>query len=318
MAVWLPWVVFGLVVLALMVLDLGVINRRARRISLREAVAWSGAWVILSLAFCAAVYFWRGPDQALDYFTCYVLEKSLSLDNIFVFAVIFEYAAVPSHLQHKVLSWGVLGALVMRATFIFAGIELVTHFHWVFYILGIFLLISGTNLLRHPRRDLAPARSRWLRLTQKLIPVTEQDEGPAFFVHRAGRRLATPLFLALLLVEMADLVFASDSIPAVIAVTQDPLIIYTSNVFAVLGLRALYFLLLHTLERFRYLHTGLSLVLMFVGAKMLVTRWVRIPTHWALLTILAILAIAALASLHAEKRVQKLPPNGTRDDGSVA
>jgi tellurite resistance protein TerC len=318
MAFWLPWVVFGLGVLALMVLDLGVINRRARLISLREAVVWSGAWVILSLVFCAAVYFWRGPAQALDYFTCYVLEKSLSLDNIFVFAVIFEYAAVPSHLQHKVLSWGVLGALVMRATFIFAGIELVTHFQWVFYILGIFLLVSGTNLLRHSRRDLAPARSRLLRLTQKLVPVTEQYEGPAFFVHRAGRRLVTPLFLALLMIEMADVVFASDSIPAAIAVTQDPLIIYTSNIFAVLGLRALYLLLVRTLERFRYLHTGLSLVLVFVGAKMLLVRWVRIPTHWALLTILAILAIAALASLHAEKRVQKLPPNGTPGDGSAA
>ena len=316
MAAWLPWVIFGLVVLALMVLDLGVINRAARLISLREAVAWSAAWVILSLAFCAGVYFWRGPIRALDYLTCYVLEKSLSLDNIFVIALIFEYAAVPSHLQRKVLSWGVLGALVMRATFIFAGIELVAHFQWVFYVFGIFLLLSGTNLLRHPRRDLAPARSRLLRLTQKLIPVTDLYEGPAFFVHRAGRRLATPLFLALLMIELADLLFATDSIPAAFAVTQDPLIIYTSNVFAVLGLRALYFLLVHTLQRFRYLHTGLSLVLMFVGAKMLVARWVRIPTHWALLTILAILVIAALASLHADQRVQKLPPNGTRDEES--
>lgn len=312
MNVWLPWVFFVLLVLALLVLDLGVINRRARAVSLRNAAGWSAAWVTASLVFCAGVYFWRGPEGALQFLTGYVLEKSLSMDNIFVFAVLFGYFAVPAEWQHRVLFWGVLGALAMRAIFILAGIELLTHFHWFLYVFGAFLLISGAHLLRSPRRRFDPARNRMLQLTRKLLPITEQYEGAAFFARRSGRLMATPLFVVLLLIETTDVIFAADSIPAVLSVTQDPFVVYTSNVFAVLGLRALYFLLAGIIERFRYLHAGLSLVLIFVGAKMLVLHWFRIPTHIALLIILGILTLTVLASLHAEKPGKELLPKDTR------
>jgi tellurite resistance protein TerC len=301
----LPWVVFNLVVLALLALDLGVFHRRAHAVSLREATVWSAVWVILSLSFNAGLYFWRGREDALQFLAGYILEKSLSVDNVFVFAVIFSFTAVAAPYQHKVLFWGVLGALVTRGLFILIGVELVRHFHWVLYIFGAFLLVTGVNLLRRGRREFDPTRSPLLHLARRWLRITERFEGAWFFVRRQGRLFATPLFLVLLMIETADVLFAMDSIPAIFAVSEDPFIIYTSNICAILGLRSLYFLLAEAVARFARLRAGLSLVLMFVGAKMLAARFVRIPTWLTLLAIAALLAATILVSLRAEKKVNK-------------
>jgi tellurite resistance protein TerC len=301
----LPWLVFNVVVLALLALDLEVFHRRAHAISFREATVWSAFWVILSLSLNAGLYFWRGQEDALQFLTAYVLEKSLSTDNVFVFAVIFSYTAVAAQYQHKVLFWGVLGALVARGLFILTGTTLVRHFHWVLYIFGVFLFFTGANLLRKGRREFDPVRSPVLRLARKLFPITERFEGARFFVQCGGQVFATPLFLVLLMVETSDVLFAVDSIPAIFAVTEDPFIIYTSNVCAILGLRSLYFLLAGVMARFRYLGVGLSVVLMFVGAKMLGSHFVKVPTWVSLLVILATLATTVLVSLRAEKKVNK-------------
>jgi tellurite resistance protein TerC len=301
MGVWLPWVIFGVLVTAFLVVDLGVLERHPHAISLREATFWSASWIVVSLLFNLGVYFWRGRDAALEFFTSYILEKSLSADNIFLFAVIFGAMAVAAQYQHKVLFWGVLGALVMRGVFVIAGVELVRRFHWVLYLFGIFLVITGIRLLWEKRREFDPAQSPTLRVARRIFPITEQYEGPNFFVRREQKRFFTPLFLVLLLVETADVAFAVDSIPAIFSVTQDPFIIYTSNVFAILGLRSLYFVLAGVISRFRHLRTGLSLVLVFVGAKMLAAHWFKLSTGIALLVILGILATTVIASLRAEK-----------------
>jgi tellurite resistance protein TerC len=301
MAAWLPWVIFGVLITGFLAIDLGVLERHPHAISLREATFWSVAWIAASLLFNLGVYFWRGPDAALEFFTSYVLEKSLSADNIFLFAVIFGAMAVAAQFQHKVLFWGVLGALLMRGIFILAGVELVRRFHWVLYVFGAFLVITGFRLLRQKREEFDPSRSPTLRIARKAFPITDHYEGANFIVRREGRRFATPLLLVLFLVETADVAFALDSIPAIFSVTQDPFIIYTSNVFAILGLRSLYFVLAGAISRFRYLHVGLSMVLVFVGVKMLVAHWFRISTGIALLVILAILTVTIIASVRAEK-----------------
>lgn len=298
----LPWLLFNLLILGLLALDLGVFHRRPHAISLRQAAVWSAVWIVLALVFNGFIYWWHGPEAALQYLTGYVLEKSLSMDNIFVFVLIFGYMGVAAQYQHRVLFWGVLGALVMRGIFIFAGVGIVSRFHWVLYVFGVFLLVTGVRLLRRPHREVHPEKNPVVRLARKLFPVTAQLEGGRFFVRREGRWRATPLFLVLLLVETSDVVFAVDSIPAVFAVTQDAFIIYASNVFAILGLRSLYFLLAGVMARFRYLHVGLALVLVFVGAKMLAASYIRIPTWWALLVILGILGVAVAASLRAESK----------------
>jgi tellurite resistance protein TerC len=307
MSTLLPWVAFNVFVLGVLALDLSVIHRRTHSIGFREALWWSAAWITLSLLFNAALYFWRGPQAALEFFSGYILEKSLSVDNLFVFAVVFDYMAVPARYQHKVLFWGVLGALVMRGTFIFVGVELVSHFNWALSVFGVFLLVTGARLLRLERPRLDPASNRVLRLAKRWFPVGESYEGGTFFVKRGGRFLATPLLLALILVEAADVVFATDSIPAIFGVTQDPFVIYSSNVFAILGLRSLYFVLAGAIQKARYLRTGLAGILMFIGAKMLLARWVKIPVVGALSAILAALAVAILASWHAEKRGERNP-----------
>jgi len=293
---------FNLFVLGLLALDLGVFHRRAHVVSFREAALWSAVWVALSLAFNAGFYFWRGPEPALEFLTGYILEKSLSMDNVFVFAMIFGYTAVPPTYQHKVLFWGILGALVMRALFIVAGAVLIARFHWVLYVFGLFLVVTGAKLLWEKREEVHPERNPILRLARRVLPITEHYQGGAFFVQRQGRRFATPLFLVLLMVETTDIVFALDSIPAIFAVTRDPFIVYTSNVFAILGLRAMYFLLAGAMAKFRYLRIGLSLVLMFVGIKMLVVQFYKIPILASLLVICAILSIAILISLRAGRR----------------
>jgi TerC family integral membrane protein len=307
MSTLLPWVAFNVLVLGVLALDLSVINRRTHSIGFREALWWSAAWVTLSLLFNAALWYWRGPQDALEFFSGYILEKSLSVDNLFVFAVVFDYMAVPARYQHKVLFWGVLGALVMRGTFIFVGVELVSHFNWALSVFGVFLLATGARLLRLERPRFDPARNRVLRLAKRWFPVSESYEGGTFFVKREGRLLATPLLLVLILVEAADVVFATDSIPAIFGVTQDPFVIYSSNVLAILGLRSLYFVLAGAIQKARYLRAALAGILMFIGAKMLLARWVKIPVVGALSAILAALAVAILASWHAEKRGERNP-----------
>jgi len=288
---------FLVLVLALLGFDLRFLNRKPHVISSRAATLWSAVWVVLAVTFCALIYFWRGPHDALYFLAAYIIEVSLSLDNLIVFVVIFTSAAVPLQYQHRVLFWGILGVLVTRGVFVFAGVELISHFHWFLYVLGIFLVVAGARLLGKGRGEFDPAHSRMLTLIRKLLPITPTYEGGKFFVRREGRLLATPLLLVLLMVEMTDVFFAVDSVSAVFSVTQDAFIVYTSNIFAVLGLRALYFLLAGAVMRFRYLQHGLAVVLMFMGAKMLIAPVVRIPTGWALLVILVVITLAVAASL---------------------
>jgi len=288
---------FLVLVLALLGFDLRFLNRKPHVISSRAATLWSAVWVVLAVTFCALIYFWRGPHDALDFLAAYIIEVSLSLDNLIVFVVIFTSAAVPLQYQHRVLFWGILGVLVTRGVFVFGGVELISHFRWFLYVLGIFLVVAGARLLGKGRGEFDPAHSRMLTLIRKLLPITPTYEGGKFFVRREGRLLATPLLLVLLMVEMTDVFFAVDSVSAVFSVTQDAFIVYTSNIFAVLGLRALYFLLAGAVMRFRYLQHGLAVVLMFMGAKMLIAPVVRIPTGWALLVILVVITLAVAASL---------------------
>jgi tellurite resistance protein TerC len=297
-----PWIIFIAFVLGLLALDLGVFNRRPHAIKFREAAAWSFFWVALSLAFNLGVYWRHGAEPALQFLTSYLLEKSLSVDNIFLFALIFASMGVDAQHQHRVLFWGVVGALVMRGVFIVTGVQLVRHFHWILYVFGVFLLIMGLRLLLPQKKKFDPRNSRMLRLARKLFPVSEGYVGGQFFARCSGRLCATPLLLVLIMIEVADLTFAMDSIPAVFAVTQDPFIIFTSNVLAIMGLRALYFLLAHAMTRFHYLHPALAVILILIGGRMLLARWVQIPTVLTLLTIVLVLGIAILASLLTRRR----------------
>lgn len=298
---------FTLFILGLLALDLGVFHRRAHVVSLREAAFWSAAWVILSLAFCWGVYLWRGPESALEFLTAYVLEKSLSTDNIFVFSVVFTTAAVPPQYQHRVLFWGVIGALVMRGAFIAAGVALLSRFGWIVYLFGAFLAVTGVVLLFGKGREIHPERTALVRWTSRALPILREYEGQSLFVGRGGRLFATPLFLVLLMIETTDVLFAVDSIPAVFAVTQDPFIVYSSNVLAILGLRALYFLLEGAIAKFRHLHTALAIVLVFVGVKMLLAHYYRLPTALSLAVICLILAVAIGASLGTDSRLPRKP-----------
>ena len=303
-----PFVFFTVFVLGLLALDLGVFHRRAGAVSLRQAGFWSTVWVLLSLAFNVGIYFWRGREPALEFLTAYLLEKSLSADNVLVFAVVFAAAAVPAPYQYRVLFWGVLGALVMRGAFIAAGAALLSRFHWVTYIFGAFLAITGTSLLLRRRQEIHPERNPLLRWASKVVPLIRDYEGPRLFVRRGHRFFATPLFVALLMIETTDLLLAVDSIPAAFAVTQDPFIVYSSNVLAVLGLRALFFLLAGAMAKFRYLRTGLSVVLIFMGLKMLAARFYKVPIVPSLAVICLILSVTILASLWAERAGLKPDP----------
>ncbi len=302
MSSFLPLVLFSLFVLGMLALDLGVFQRRAHSPSLREAMTWYAAWLALALLFNLGVWVWQGPEPAVEFLTGYLLELSLSADNVLVFAVIFASMAVPVRYQHRVLFLGILGALVMRAVFIFAGVELVSRFHWILYLFGAFLIVTGARLFWQKESHFQLERNRVLRLVRRVVPLAPDAEGAALFVRRNGRLLATPLFLALVMIEASDVLFAVDSIPAVFAVTQDPFIIYTSNIFAILGLRALYFLLAGAISRFRYLRAGLAVVLVFVGVKMVIVHFVRIPSVLALAFICVVLSIAMVMSLRAESK----------------
>jgi TerC family integral membrane protein len=300
---------FTVLVLGMLALDLGVFHRRAHAVSLREAALWSAVWIAISLAFDLFIYYWHGPQPALEFLAGYILEKSLSMDNVLIFAVIFSTTAVPLRYQHKVLFWGILGALIMRGGFIAAGAALISRFHWILYVFGVFLMVTGVRLLRRQEQRFHPERNPVLRLARKLFAFTEDFQGSAFFVRRQGRLMATPMLLVLVMIETIDVLFAVDSIPAVFAVTSDPFIVYTSNILAILGLRALYFVLAGAMIRFRYLRVGLSIVLLFVGAKMLLIPVYRIPIVISLAVICGILGVAILASL-AKKNPGASKPAG--------
>ena len=296
-SIW-KWVLFNAFVLGMLALDLGVFHRRPHEMKVKEALAWSAMWITLALSFNLGLYFWLGPRPAMEFLTGYLIEKSLSVDNLFVFLLLFTYFRVEARFQHEVLFWGIIGALIMRAIFIALGVTLMHRFTWIIYGFGAVLIYSGIKMAFEKEKEIRPEKNPVLKLFRRLMPVTENYEGGKFFVKRDGYRFATPLFLVLLLVETTDLIFAVDSIPAVLAITTDPFIVFTSNVFAILGLRALYFALAGALDMFHHLHYGLSLILIFVGTKMLLTAWgTKIPTYIALLTIISILALSMVASL---------------------
>jgi tellurite resistance protein TerC len=294
--IW-KWVLFNAFVLAMLALDLGVVHRRKHEIKFKEAVAWSAVWIGLALAFAALVAYRRGAGTALQFLTGYIIEESLSVDNLFVFLLIFSYFAVPSRLQHGVLFWGVLGAMVLRAIFIVAGVALLDRFEAVVYLFGAILIFSGVKMALEQENRINPDQNPVLKLFRKLMPVTPEFEGGKFLVRRDGRTFATPLLLVLLVVETTDLIFAVDSIPAVLAITRDRFIVYTSNVFAILGLRAMFFALKGAMDLFHHLHYGLSAILVFVGVKMLLGHFVEVPIGIALGVVASLLALSVIASL---------------------
>jgi tellurite resistance protein TerC len=293
---WLFWVGFNLFVLAMLALDIGL-HRRRPTMSFRQAVGWTIFWVLLAAAFAGLVYLWHGHGAMLQFITGYVVEESLSVDNLFVFLILFRYFRVPSDSQHKVLIWGVLGALVMRLLFILIGVSLLKRFEFIIYIFGAILIYSGIGLLRSSEPDVDPEKNLVLRIFRRFFPITENFEGKNFFIKRNGDWMATPLFLSLLVVETTDLIFAVDSIPAILAISRDAFIVYTSNVFAVLGLRSLYFALEHFFGMFRFLHYGLSLILMLIGVKMLISHFYEAPLGITLGVVIGILAVSVGASL---------------------
>lgn len=293
----LPWILFNAFVVAMLLLDLKVFHRAAHEVKLKEALIWSAVWITLALAFNVWLYFSRGPQPAMEFLTGYILEKSLSVDNLFVFIIIFARFGVAPQYQHRILFWGILGALVMRAFFIFAGIALISLFHWIIYVFGAFLVYTGFKMWSHSGDDVHPEQNPLVQFAVRHLPFTgEPDEGHFFLKTKTGTR-ATRLFLVLLMIEATDLVFAVDSIPAVIAITRDPYIVYTSNIFAILGLRALYFALAGIMKLFHRLHYGLSILLCYVGVKMLVSGFFKIPTAASLLIIFSILSISIVASI---------------------
>jgi tellurite resistance protein TerC len=296
------WIGFNLFILVMLALDLGVFHRTAHEVSFKEAATWSAVWVALALAFNVGVWQFMGAEKGTQFLTGYLIEKSLSVDNIFVFALIFSYFAVPALYQHRVLFWGILGALVLRAIFIAAGAALIARFHWVVYVFGAFLVLTGLKMALAPSKGLEPGKNPVLRLVRRLMPVTERYHGQRFFVREGGALAATPLFLVLVLVETTDLIFAVDSIPAIFAITTDPFLVYTSNVFAILGLRSLYFLLAGVMHKFEYLKLGLAAVLVFVGTKMALVDVYKIPSAVSLAVVGGLLAIAIAASLLKARR----------------
>lgn len=291
------WVGFNAFVLAMLALDLGVFHRKAHVITAKEAGTWTAVWVSLALVFAAGLYFIYDGATALTFLTGYVLEESLSADNIFVIVLIFSFFRVPQQYQHRVLFWGIVGALLMRGAFIALGTVLLDRFHWITYVFGAMLLITGVRMLFKQDEEFDAEKNPVLRLARRFLPVTDRYDGQKFFTKVDGKRAATPLFLVLLLVEVTDLIFAVDSIPAIFGVTRDPFLVYTSNIFAVLGLRSLYFLLAGVIDRFHFLKFGLALILVFIGAKMVLVDVIHVPVGWSLLVILLLLAGSIVLSL---------------------
>jgi TerC family integral membrane protein len=297
------WILFNLFVVVMLALDLGVFNRHAHTVSFREAVIWSAMWIGLALSFAVVLYFWQGRTVSLEFATGYLIELSLSVDNLFVFLVIFRFFRVPSELQHRVLFWGILGALITRGFFIVAGVGLIRRFDWIIYIFGALLVWSGIKLMHQGDAEIDPEKNLILKAFRKWMPVTDDYVENKFWVRQPDLH-ATPLVVVLLVVETTDILFAVDSIPAVLAITLNAFIVYTSNVFAIMGLRSMYFALAGVMDYFDYLHYGLSAVLIFIGTKMLLSHYYKIPTHIALGTVIGVLAISVAASLIFPKKKQ--------------
>jgi len=306
------WIIFGTLVPIMLVLDLGVFHRKAHTINIKEALIWSAVWITLALLFNIGIYFLLGPDKALKFLASYLVEKSLSVDNLFVFLMIFSYFGVPSAYQHKVLFWGILGALIMRAIFIATGLVIVERLHWAIYLFGAFLVLTGIRMSYKKDREFRPEKNPVLRIFRRFMPITDSYEGDRFWVKVGGRLFATPLLLILLVIETTDVIFAVDSIPAVLAITLDPFIVYTSNVFAILGLRALYFALAGITQRLRYLRYGLSVILVFLGLKMLFSGIYRMPISIALGIVAAVLVISAVASIMNRNKTGSIADGTTR------
>ncbi len=312
------WVWGALVgtVVALLVADLLLVHRTPHEIGFKEAAIESSVWIALGLSFTLVMLAWQGGTAAGEYLSGYLIEKSLSVDNVFVWAVIFSYFGVPKKYQFRVLFWGIFGALVLRAIFIFAGVRLLETFDWVLYVFGAFLLITAWRVARHEEAEIHPDRNPILRLVRRVVPSTPEYDGQKLFTHRNGRWLATPLFAVLILVETTDVVFAVDSIPAILAVSREPFIVFASNAFAILGLRSLYFLLSGMAGRFRYLNIGLGVILAFVGVKMLLVEVIHLPTWASLVIITTVLTVTIVASLRAEKRDPRPIPDQASDPAS--
>jgi tellurite resistance protein TerC len=296
------WISFGVLILALLALDIGVFNRRAHEVRLKEALLWSAFWIILALTFNIVVYFLKGKESAIQFFTAYLVEKSLSMDNLFVFLMIFTFFQVPHKYQHKVLFWGILGALVMRFVFILAGIALITKFQWTMYVFGGILIYSGFKMIKEKDKDIHPEKNPVIKLFRKIMPVTKTYFEGNFFIKQESRWHATPLFIVLLVIETSDVVFAVDSIPAVLAISQDSFIVFTSNIMAILGLRALYFALAGVMKMFRYLHYGLAIILVFVGLKMTLAEFYKISIYASLLVIFLVLSVSIIASVISPRK----------------
>ena len=292
------WVVFAAVILILFALDLGVFHKKSHEVGIKEALTWSGIWLIVAIAFNLLIYFWMGTEQAIEFAAGYLVERTLSFDNLFVFLLIFSYFKVPSIYQYKILFWGIIAALVMRGAFIIAGIELMDKFQWIVYIFGAFLLVSGLKLaLRKDEEPMNVGRNPVLRLCKRFLPTTEDYGDGNFILSKGGRRFVTPLFIVLLIIETSDVLFAFDSVPAILGITLNPTIVYTSNIFSILGLRALYFALAGCMVMFRYLNQGVTAILIFVGAKMLASGFIEIPAVVALGVIVFVLAISIVMSV---------------------
>jgi len=300
------WVIFNAFVVIMLVLDLGVFHRKSHEITLKEALTWTFVWVFLAIVFNAIIYYWKGQQQALEFFTGYLVEKALSVDNIFVFIMVFTYFQIPTKYQHKILFWGIIGALIMRVIFIFAGVALLEKFHFTIYLFGALLIFTGYKMFNHNNSKIDPDKNPVIRFFKKFMPVTPTLHEDKFFVKIDGRRFATPLFLVLILIETTDLIFAVDSIPAILAITQDQFIVYTSNVFAILGLRSLYFALAGVMHRFWLLSYGLAVVLIFVGIKMILIDFYKIPIEWSLLVIALIISGSIFFSFQFKNKNSKI------------
>lgn len=301
----LLWVGFNIFVLILLAVDLGLFHRHLHVIKIKEALGWSVLWILLALLFNAVIYVWQGPVVALSFLTGYLIEKSLSVDNLFVFLIIFSYFKVPRVYHHKVLFWGIIGALVMRALFIAAGVALINTFHWVIYVFGVFLIIIAGRIAFEKEKEIHPERNPVLKLFRIVMPVTRKYVEGNFFIRKNKKVFATPLFIVLLVIETTDIIFAIDSIPAILAITTDPFIVYTSNVFAILGLRSLYFALAGMMELFHFLNIGLAIILFFVGMKMLLSRFYEIPVSIALGVVVVTLMLTIAASIYFPKPQQE-------------
>jgi tellurite resistance protein TerC len=307
------WIGFNAFILLMLALDLGVFHRKAHEVGFKEAITWSAIWIGLALLFNLGIYYYFGKVTAVEFLTGYIIEKSLSVDNIFVFVLIFSAFAVPAVYQHRVLFWGIIGALIMRAIFIFAGVALINKFHWIIYVFGIFLLYTGIKIAIEKGNKINVENNRMLQLFRKYFPVTDNYHGGKFITKIDGKKFATPLMLVLILVETTDLIFAVDSIPAILAITDNPFIVYTSNVFAILGLRSLYFALAGILKYFRYLHYGLAAILVFVGIKMLISDFYKFDPFVSLGIIAVILIVSIVVSI---LKPAKGPDNGQIDQSA--